>query len=181
MTDKSSALPFDSDSFFPQFYREYQQFVYQQAWKYTSAAFDVDDLVQDVWLKLCQKCELLSTYSKKQQLSYLAVAVRNTAISNARKAKGSCSIDFLENAAYDGANLLDEIFDRKFRIEAFRAAWVQVPGTTRELLERKYILMESDEEIARQMQIHPNSVRMALSRARKQAFSILQHFEKTFS
>lgn len=176
MADSSSKRLIHAESSFQRFYGAYSQFVYQQAWKYTSNPSEVEDLVQDVWLKLYLKCELLYSYSEKQQLSYIAVTARNTAISNARRNHHTCSMDSLTNLSWNSTELLDDLYDRQIRMETFRTAWPHVPAAARELLERKYILMESDDEIAQAMAISRNSVRMYLTRARKQAYNVLSQY-----
>lgn len=91
-----------------------------------------------------------------------------------RKQHPECPLEYADNIAYHEVELLNNIVDREMRIEIFREIWPCVPAGARELLERKYILNESDAEIADAMGIGKNSVRMALTRARKTAFSILE-------
>lgn len=159
-------------------YNEYSRFVYKEAWKFHNNTFDVDDLVQEVWLKLCRKVDLLTGYSSAQLNAYLSVVVRNTAISSARKRHIHLSLDEADNIPYFEAEALHDNIDRLIRIQVFRQLWPSVPPQARELLERKYILQESDAEIAYEMGIHKNSVRMYLTRARKTAHAILsQHRE----
>lgn len=174
MLDYEKLYKEDPEAFFSWFYEVYRRFVYKEAWKYFNNAFDVDDLVQEVWLRLCNKGDQLCTYPKTQQCAYVAVVIRNSAISLARKQNENLPLEFAENLAYDEAAILNDIFDRKMKIEEFRKAWPLVPEHDRELLERKYFLLESDAEIASVMGIGKNSVRMALSRARKTAFLVLQ-------
>lgn len=173
MADSISNQLSAEESFFQSFYEQYYQFVYQQAWKYVPNSFEADDLVQDVWEKMYLKCDLLRSFSHNRQLAYIAVAVRNTALSNARRKHETLSLDELTNVIWSNTEMLDDLFDRQIRMETFRAAWPKVPAPARELLERKYILMESDMEIAQAMAISRNSVRMYLTRARKQAYNVL--------
>lgn len=177
MADIFSNQLLAEESFFRSFYEKYYQFVYQQAWKYVPNSFEADDLVQDVWEKLYLKCALFRSFSHKQQIAYIAVAVRNTALSNARRKRDTLSLDELTNLIWDNTEILDDLFDRRIRMETFRTAWPKVPAPARELLERKYILMESDMEIAQAMAISRNSVRMYLTRARKQAYSVLSQYD----
>lgn len=155
-------------------YETYSRLVYKEAWKYFDSASDVDDLAQEVWVKICQKFDQLPNYSKAQLITYLITIVRNTAISMLRKHERDCPLECANNITYNEAELLNSIIDRKIRIEQFQKAWPSVPQTARELLERKYILGETDADIAKSMGIGRNSVRMALTRARKTALSVLE-------
>lgn len=164
----------DYGVFIHELYETYSRLIYKEAWKYFDSIYDVEDLVQEVWIKLCQKVDQLYGFSKAQTLSYIITSVKNNAISMMRKQHPECPLEYADNIAYHEVELLNNIVDREMRIEIFRQIWPCVPAGARELLERKYILNESDAEIADAMGIGKNSVRMALTRARKTAFSILE-------
>lgn len=91
-----------------------------------------------------------------------------------RKQHKECPLEYADSIAYQEAELLNNIMDRKTQVEVFRKVWPSVPANAREILERKYILNESDAEIAEAMGIGKNSVRMALTRARKTALAALK-------
>ena len=160
-----------------QFYYEYRLFVYKLAWQHCDGKTDAEDLAQEVWEKLCTKEKVLFAYSKKQQIAYISAVVRNTAVSFARKEKKTCPLDQAYNLGYNEANILNEVMDRQMKAEIFYRIWPSVPESIRELLERKYLLLESDAEIAAAMGIGKNSVRMYLSRARKTACAILSKYK----
>ena len=161
------------EPFWDQFYTHYSRFLYYEALKYCSAEYEAEDLVQEVWLKLCTKESQLSSYNTKQQLAYLAISVRNTAISMARQISNECSLDFAMEISIDEADILNEAFDHELRMELFQRLWPTVPAEVREILERKYILQESNRDIGATLHISANSVRMYLTRARKTAFLLL--------
>lgn len=167
----------DPEAFFNWLYETYSQFVYKEAWKYYNNSFDVEDLVQEVWLRLCRKGDLLCTYSKSQLFAYIAVSVKNNAISLVRKQNKDIPLEFADYITYDEVEIINDLIDRQMRIEEFRKVWSLVPEHERELLERKYYLLETDEEIAKTMGINKNSIRMSLSRARKKALSVLSKKE----
>lgn len=164
----------DYEVFIHELYETYSRLIYKEAWKYFDSIYDVEDLVQEVWIKLCQKIDQLYGFSRAQIVSYITTSVKNNAISMMRKQHPECPLEYADNIAYQEAELLNNIMDRKMRIEAFREIWPCVPAGARELLERKYILNETDAEIADAMRISKNSVRMALTRARKTALSVLE-------
>ena len=52
-------------------------------------------------------------------------------------------------------------------------AWADVPESDRMLLEGRYLLEMSDAELARIFHCKPSSIRMKMSRARKNAFTVI--------
>ena len=57
--------------------------------------------------------------------------------------------------------------------------WADLDARTRYILESRYILEKSDAEIAEELQISPQSVRMSLTRARRAARKMMEEAEKT--
>lgn len=44
----------DYGVFIHELYETYSRLIYKEAWKYFDSIYDVEDLVQEVWIKLCQ-------------------------------------------------------------------------------------------------------------------------------
>ena len=166
-----------SHTFLHQFYDAYARFVYKLAWETGCPNSDVEDLVQEVWLRLCTKEKLLMEFTKERQLAYIATTVRNTAVSMARRRIGEYPLESAHLLFFDEASILNAIFDRQIRIKCFYEVWKQVPPASREILERKYVLLETDGEIAAALGIKCSSLRMYLTRARKCAGSILSQYK----
>ena len=158
-------------------YEEYNQYIYKLAWQHACRNVEVDDLVQEAWLKICGKTLHISQLQKPQQLAYLAAVVRNTACSFSRSTSHEVPLEYADKLTYCEAEILNRILDRKISIELFRKVWPCVPIASRTILERKFILNESDEEIAYVLGINKNSVRMYLSRAKKSALSVLNEYK----
>ena len=57
--------------------------------------------------------------------------------------------------------------------------WDNLSGNAQDILRRKYLLMLSDEEIAAGYGIRAESVRMRLTRARREAYALLESAELT--
>ena len=164
----------DKQEFLLRFYNQYHKYLYKQVWELCYSKQDVDDIVQTVWEKLIPKEELLRSLAHGQRLTYISKTAENTIKEIARKEKVSiCSLDQIAQPIYDGTRFLEQLHDKHTKHECFQAAWALVDENSRELLERKYWLNETDEEIALAMNISRDSVRMYLSRARKRALSIL--------
>lgn len=119
--------------------------------------------------------KLISRYAVT--VAYLAAVVRNTACSFSRSTSHEVPLEYADKLTYCEAEILSRILDRKISIELFRKVWPCVPIASRTILERKFILNESDEEIAYVLGINKNSVRMYLSRAKKSALSVLNEYK----
>ena len=59
--------------------------------------------------------------------------------------------------------------------------WDKLDYRHQYILEARYILEKSLEEIAEDLEIKPESVRMALTRARRKAYSLIMMEEKNIS
>lgn len=166
-------------NFLEQFYDKYYKYVYKLAWKECYRSDDVEDVVQSAWELLCAKRDTLQSLSVCKQISYISVTVTNVIRMDARKKKLLvCSLDCISGIGYDGTLVLEQSMDRKIQIEKFREIWPKVDPAVRELLERKYVLEQTDAEIAASMQIKHNSVRTYLTRARRAALVTMQQYMK---
>ena len=54
-------------------------------------------------------------------------------------------------------------------VEAFRRAWLKLDARSQYLLEARYILNKSYDEIALELNIKPSSVRVAMTRTKEKA------------
>jgi sigma-70, region 4 len=79
---------------------------------------------------------------------------------------------------YEDPNMDGEAIElqviKKEDLEALSRIWTQLDERTRYLLEGYYILNLPAAEMARELNIKPASLRMALTRARKTAYQLLQ-------
>ena len=72
-------------------------------------------------------------------------------------------------------NLLPEsIVSRGIQLDQLRKIWAQIPVGDRLLLEQKYILKWTDQELASILGIQPQSVRMRLTRAKRRVIELLK-------
>ena len=174
---KSKQAVRKAHAFLIQFYDSYHLYVYKLAWQYWNRPEDIDDFVQEIWVRLCTHTSKLESMPHEEQLAYISTTIRNTAISLSRKKNHEVSLDEAEWITYNEADILNHILDKKLSTQCFRKVWPTVPQSARELLERKYLLEETDAEIALAIGIGASSVRTYLSRARKTAFAVLQEYK----
>lgn len=158
---------------FSDLFEQHYLLMMKEAGKYFTAPEDVEDIVQEAILNLIEKKDKLLSLEPYHQAAYIATTVRNLSISVLRHRK---CIEFiplseLEDYQIPNDHMLDPevIFTQKVYAEQFRKIWHTLPPEDQVLLGQKYILDETDEEIARDLQIKPSSVRMTLTRARRRA------------
>lgn len=174
--NKSSSPDCLSDKeFLDLIYQQYSQFVYLQATRYCYTKEQIDDIVQQTWLSLCSKSEVLRTLSSPALLSYLSTTVRNEIRMLHRKQRiETIPIEFIDQLSDDCMNSFDNYFDEFLQKEQFYKLWDCVDPGSRELLERKYMLYEDDSDIAKKLGVKESSIRMYLTRARRNAFRVFK-------
>ena len=164
----------DRDDFLNILYDRYSDYLYKLAWELCSSPQDIDDLVQTVWVKLIAKEQILRTLSHPQKLNYISRTLRNLLREDARRKKLLvCTLESVDGFDSGYIDEINDSIDHEMKRRLFSEVWPTVNEDVRELLERKYDLKESDEEIARMMGIKVASVRMYLSRAKKTARNTL--------
>ena len=127
-------------------------------------------------IKLIEKEDLLTAFDSCTLRTYVVYTIRNMSISFLRRQardKGKLvQIDenYFETAGiFDNAPLPEEAVLMNERKDEFVKVWKTLPDNVRELLAGKYILHLSNEELAEEFGCSPNSIRMMLTRARRQA------------
>lgn len=158
-------------------YNQYNRLAYSVASKIVQRETDAEDITQDVFAQIIEKDKipLLRTFSKQQIASYIAEASKNKAINLVRnKAKKSLSFETLEDVLPSNEGM-EEIVLHSLSLEELRIALQTLREDMRELLFMKYYLVMNDEEIGNTLGIKPSSVRMKLTRARREVMQILEN------
>lgn len=173
----------DDQQFMMEVYQKYHRLMYHLAKKWIDDSIIRDDIVQDVLVKLIQKVSLLRQLDNARLVSYIAHTVRNTTIkqltsrSKIDRNMESLSIDELSNEAVDRFITPEDHVVQKEEWEMFHRVWMDLPDRERLLLEGKYLLRHSDEELSEWLGCKPGSVRMALTRARRTVLNELRRRE----
>ena len=159
----------DDKAFMETLYSSYSRLIYSEIKKYVYNSWDAEDLMQTVMEKLMAKVPLLRSFDRNQQVNYIIVASRNIALNFLRDNKRITQFSFDEELDW-----LDDKYvspeDQLGRIELradVEKAWLALDERSRFLLEAKYVLEKSNEEIGAEIGVSPASVRMLLTRARK--------------
>jgi RNA polymerase sigma-70 factor (ECF subfamily) len=171
----------DSRNFMVQLYLEYEAPMFRTAMGILHHQQDVEDVVQTTCLALSKKVPLLQTMDCCTLHSYVVISIRNTAINLIRKRERQQELLYGDDNTLAGLTRGNTMEDDQFMAFARRDALKQVIGKLplrdRTLLEMKYILEQSDAEIARVIQVKPNGVRNLLTRARRKLANLLDERE----
>lgn len=155
----------------------YERLLYSEIGKLLRDPWAVEDVLQATLVKLIDKLPLLRTLDERSLVNYIITAAKNTARSLLRRAPREKlpSVDdeqFADGKLSDGVSVEDPVL-RAESVKRLADIWPLLDERSRYLLEAKYILEMESQEIAAQLGIKPDSVRMELSRARKRAQKLL--------
>lgn len=133
--------------------------------------------MQTTLVKLIDKVQDLRTKGRNHLINYIISACKNQARNYMRDKNrhAEYSIDeYLDTPnPHDGADEIEMRLAYTDELEHLSKVWPKLDGRSRYLLESHYILEKSPYEIAANLGIKPDSVRMALTRARKAAYALL--------
>lgn len=153
-----------------EFFTTHKDRMYAEAWKYMNHAEDVEDMVFEALARIIDKMDVFRDLQPKQRVVYAVTAVRNLCyIQLTRNSLHTMvSFDALEvERPLEDSESLESMTERKLFNEQIRQVWRTLSAEERMLLEQKYILKWSDEELSKALNIQPQSVRMRLTRAKR--------------
>lgn len=165
----------DDREFMTQLYINYQHLMFMEIKKMISDDWIAEDILHDSIVRLIDKIPLLRSLDNRRQINYLVTTVRNQAKNyfRAKQKELFSSLDssphVINSALLDDTEVEEKVF-WKLQAEKLKIIWPNLSESTKQILERKYILGQSDDEIANAFDIKTNSVRMKLVRARREIF-----------
>ena len=157
-----------SRDFIVRLYHNCKAQMYREAKRYLGCEADAEDAVSEAVVKLVDKLELLRSLEERKRLAYAITTVRHFALRSLERRNQTVLTELdeivLSVPAEDDpeARILKEQGNRRLQ-----ELLVTLPLQERLLLEKKYILLWSDAEIAELLEIKPDSVRMSLTRAKR--------------
>lgn len=170
----------DGRAFMLDLYKNYYNFTRKTIFNITHENEDIEDLINEVFIKLIEKVPLLRTFDCSKTTSYIAYTIRSVSINylKHRKVENKHAYycedsDFIDNlVVFDDKS--EERLVKQEELEALSKAIMKLPQSQKDLLYFKYILEMSDKEIAEILRIAPNSVRQYLTRARREAKKLIE-------
>lgn len=158
--------------FMEQLYLKYNKLMYSQVYKLTQDTYEIEEIVQESLVHLIEKADLLQTLPRDRLVNYLISTTRYTGYAFFRKKNKveMVSIDEDKTAWYDSSAFregLDELIIQKLEGEQLYQVWSRLKERDKLLLNMKYVLDQSNEAIAEALGVKPESIRMLLTRAKR--------------
>lgn len=174
-----SPIEAESDQeFLKTLYESYQVQMYATASRYVSAPQDREDVVQDAVVRLCGKVQKLRCLPPYALPVYIMFTVKNAAINfQAHQAVVKRHTAPLAAAPEHYPSQVpppEKALELAESMRDLKRVWHLLSEEDRELLYRKYVLQESNEELAKQYHCQKDSVRMLLFRARQRAIGLMK-------
>ena len=127
-------------------------------------------------LRLIDHLDTLRRLEPEGLAGYIAAACRHTAYNAVRDSSRHpwLPLDGGPEVPDERQEVEDRVL-RRLELDALAQVWPRLDENTRWLLEARYILDYSDGELARELGVKPDSVRMALTRARRKARRLIEN------
>lgn len=167
------AIEDDNDREFMEYlYLKYQRLMYSTIYQIVQDTWLTDDIIQNSLIKLIDNIPKLRSLTETKLINYIISVSKNTAFTQLRKNKSHTEIE-IEDWLLQGNGPVDsgpEAFViKKEDMESFSKVWKKLDDRSRYLLRARFILKKSYAEMADELGVKPESVRMAITRARRTA------------
>lgn len=168
----------DDRAFMEALYINYHRLMYSEINKIVGNTWDTEDILQTIVIKLIDKIALLRSRSRDQLINYIISACKYTAYNFLRNQgrlretplEGYDNVPDTEHTGHE----VELYMIKEEDLNSLAKIWPLLDSRTQCLLEGYYILEKPMVELGTDLGIKPDSVRMALTRARKKAFDYLQ-------
>lgn len=177
MPKRQDSLGLSDEKFFNEFYARNQRLIFYFAKRYTANSADREDLAHDVVIRLMNRVPSLRALEGHpgKESYYICTTTQSAFIDRYRQDSKIKHIPYPEE-------MLDSLIEERLYAQRtpFDSVYWDVqllkeklPTRDWSLLEGKYIVGYSDEELSKFFKCSKDSIRMALSRARKKARKLI--------
>lgn len=174
------------DEFYVYWYAKIKRF----AREYVISEEDAEDIVQDIFLELCETYDSLSSSFRVDIVAYVFTAVKNRCIDYLRRKiveqKSKENIREKEllilRMKFDSLEILEnDLFNENDMEQILNKALLKLPERCREILVKHKIEGMRQKEIAEQLSISPKTVENQLTIAYKKLREELERYPGLFS
>ena len=156
-------------------YNGYRRLMFSTVREFFSDRETQEDVLQAALIKLMDKVDTLRKLEKRALVKYIETTVKRTAINELNKAENRRVQIGLPNDYCAGEDLpTEERINLMYNRDMLVLVWSKLSKEDRILLESKYILGNSDKEIAEFLNCKAGSIRMKLTRARRNAITLME-------
>ena len=160
-------------------FQTYQRLMYHYIMERLNDTWAAEDVMQECVLKLIDKISVLRKLSENKRRNYIITTAKNTTVSYLRREalrSGSSYDDWAKDCI--GTPLDDDpesLILRREEIATLQFIWDDLDERSRLLLSGRYILDQSFEVLAQELNVSPGSARMMLTRAKRNALELMKH------
>lgn len=168
----------DDKEFMTSLYINYKHLMFSEINKILKNEHNSEDVMQDALEKLIDKISLLQSLTREQLVNYIISTCKNRALNYIRDHGGQRETSYedyitVPDFNHDGHEIELRMI-KKEELDTLRRILPQMDIRSQRLLEGYYFLDMPIPDLAKELGIKPDSVRMSLTRARKKAFELLQ-------
>lgn len=165
----------DDREFMIRLYKDHRPLLYSMIYPIVKNTDDTEDLIQDIVVKLIDILDFLKGFDHNTLVSYLAEMGKHYAINFVGKASRRKNVSIIDYDYWEDTSVnIDEILIDRMWIDNLHLVWPTLREETQRILVMKCFLNMPDEEIAKVFHIKTNSVRMRLTRARREVKEALE-------
>lgn len=174
-----AGLDDDDRAFMLNLFKNYYSLARKTIFSIPRETKDIEDLINDSFVKLIDKIPLIRTLDCCKTTSYVVYTIRSVAINYIKHRKVENKHLYysddsdIANSPFIFEDDSDTRLIRKEEIDLLRDAISMLPEKEKDLLYFKYILEMKDDAIAEILGIAPGSVRQYLTRARRNAKKLM--------
>lgn len=156
----------------------YHYLMYHEIYQIVGDSWLAEDILQTVIVNLIDHIETLRTLSTKKLINYIISASKNTALTQihkeSRRQESSYDdwLDIPQDTASEGNPEFWTLQNEKW--DCLAVIWSELDERSKYLLSGRYILNKSYEEMGKELGIKPESVRMAVTRAKRAAYALMK-------
>lgn len=177
---KNVPLELTDKEFFQAFYEEHIRFLYYLARKYAPDPQECDDLIQDSILRLMNNIGVLRQIERTKTAKYIDLTIRTACLDRLRHQKKE-RIIYVDDRALEKL-MIERLLPEELELELSASLAVEklkreLPARDWIVLEGKYLLGLSNEELGTLVGNSGDSVRMLLHRAKERAKALLVEAE----
>ena len=173
----------DDKTFMLNLYKDYYALVRKTIYRVMSDNKDIEDLINDTFIKLIEKISLIRTFDCCKTVTYVVYTARSVTINfikhrdvQRKRTYYGGEADAVEEIVSSDDSVEDTLIHRE-TLKLLSDAVLKLPEKQKNLLYFKYILSMSDTEIAEDLGIGPSSVRQYLTRARRETKKLMEKEE----